>query len=81
MWVRPVVGLDGGCWPPALGGAGGLGSPPFLTDFLGNVVGRVGVLAPLLPHALASPRAAVLGVAEGWGLPWGPGPVGIWLLD
>ena len=65
VWVRPVVGLVGGCWPPALGGAGGWGSPPYLSDFLGNVVGRVGVLAPSQPHAHSCPCAVVHGVAEG----------------
>ena len=55
--------------------------PPYLPVSPGNLVSRVGVLAPLLPLALSSPRAAVLGVAEGWVLRWGPGPVGIWLLD
>ena len=77
-----------GCGPrgrlfgrPRWAGPGVWGPPPYLLVFPGNVVGRVGVLGPLLPHALSCPRAAVHGAAEGRGLRWGPGPGGIWLLD
>ena len=89
-WGRPgAVGFGSARWwawgavvgRPRWAGPGAWGSPPYLPVFPGNVVGRMGVLAPLLPHALACPRAAVLGAAEGRGLRWGPGPVGIWLLD
>ena len=50
---------------PRWAGPGVWGPPPYLPIFPGNVVGRVGVLAPLQPHAHSCPRAAVHGAAEG----------------
>ena len=90
LWGRPGAVEFGSArrwaWGAVVGrprwaGPGAWGPPPYLPVFPGNVVGRVGVLGPLLPHALSCPRAAVHGAAEGWGLRWGPGPDGIWLLD
>ena len=77
VWERPAVWAWGAVfWPPALGGAGGLGTPTLPTVLVLGLVGwGCWPLAPLQPHALSCPRAAVHGAAEGLGwvgrLRWG----------